>query len=44
MIEDSTLEPLRARGYELGGFLGSGAFSEVRKEKGEEVEFFSSVE
>ena len=30
MIEDATLEPLRARGYELGGFLGSGAFSEVR--------------
>ena len=29
MIEDATLEPLRARGYELGGLLGSGAFSEV---------------
>ena len=42
MIEDSTLEPLRARGYELGGFLGSGAFSEVRR-KEEEVEFFLSV-
>lgn len=31
MIEDATLEPLRARGYELGGFLGSGAFSEVKR-------------
>jgi hypothetical protein len=42
MIEDATLEPLRQRGYELGGFLGSGAFSEVTKRREEEevVEFF----
>ena len=42
MIEDSTLEPLRARGYELGGFLGSGAFSEVGEGRGAEFCFFRS--
>lgn len=29
MMEDTALESLREKGYELGGFLGRGAFSEV---------------
>ena len=39
MMEDTTLEPLREKGYELGGLLGRGAFSEVRM-----IFFYSFVE